>query len=134
MCTTTGEHCSTDKTLFDAANQTLEKQEFACANCTSFGFDNTSTNVDKLNSIKSRALKENNSMFTAGCNCHLVHLAAGQGGKSFAKISGFYMKKHQVVIYHYLNRSTQRKEILKESVKFVDKKWGDILEFFCKKA
>ena len=26
------------------------------------------------------ALKENKSIFIAGCNCHLVHLAAGQGG------------------------------------------------------
>ena len=81
MCTTTGEDCSKAQTLFDAIDQALKKQEVTWGNCISLGVDNTNTNVGEHNSIKSRALKENKSIFIAGCNCHLVHLAAGQGGK-----------------------------------------------------
>ena len=55
-----------------------EKKEITMANCISLMLANTSTNVVKHNSIKSRALRENKSIFIAGCNCQLVHIAAGQ--------------------------------------------------------
>ena len=84
-----------------------EKTEVTWGNCISLGVDNTNTNVDEHNSIKSRALKENKSIFIARCNCHLVYLAAGQGGKAYANISGFDMEEHQVDIYYYFKKSTE---------------------------
>ena len=100
---------STGKTLFNAVKQALKKQEIMSANCISVGLDSTNLNVVEGNSIKSRALKENKSVFVARCNCYFVHLAAGQGEKAFTNISGFNMEVHLAGIYFYFKRSTQRR-------------------------
>ena len=126
MCTTTGEDCSKAQTLFDAIDQALKKQEVTWGNCISLGVANTNTNVGEHNSIK---LKENKSIFIAGCNCHLVHLAAGQRGKAYANISGFDMEEHQVDIYYYFKKSTRRKGILKQYVEFVGEEYDAIIRF-----
>ena len=65
ICTTTGEHCS------EASN------DISWENCISVGLDNTNANMGDHNSTKSRVLNHNSACFLAGCNCHLVHLAAG---------------------------------------------------------
>lgn len=106
-----------------------KKHEIMWAKCKSLGLDNNNTNFSKHISIKSRALKENKPVFIAGCNCHLVHISAGQGGKAFTNISGFYMEEHRIDIYHYFNRGARWKGILKEYFEHACEEWDNIIWF-----
>ena len=79
MCIATGEHCSTGKALF--VNQ---------AYCISLRLNNTSINVGEHNSIKSRALKENKSIFIAECNYSSFSRSTG---KSICKYSWIWYRR-----------------------------------------
>lgn len=96
MCPTTGEDCCKAETLFNAIDSALEHEGISWGNCVSMGVDNTNSNVGEHNSLKSRILTKNPCRFIAGCSCHLAHLAAGKGGKSYTLTSGFDMEQHQV--------------------------------------
>ena len=96
MCSTTGEHCSKSQTLFDKIDSTLTSDELDWDNVVAIGLDNTNANMGDRNSLKSRILAKNNEIFIAGCNCHLVHLAAGKGGEGYAAETGCDCEDHQV--------------------------------------
>ena len=55
--------------------------------------------MENHNSIKCTVLNHNGACSLAGCNCHLVHLAVGRGGKAHAKVFGFDVEEHQVDEY-----------------------------------
>ena len=67
-----------------------------------FGLDNTNNNMGNKNCIKSRILKKNHGYFMAGCNCHLSHLAAGNGGFAYYGECGFDCEDHQVDVYYII--------------------------------
>lgn len=129
MCTTTGEDCSKAYTLFAKIHETLNDDVIHWSNVVSFGLDNTNSNMGCYNSLKSRILKENSSCFVAGCNCHLVHLAAGKGGKAYASISGFNCEEHQVDLYYFFKGSSRRKGILVEYLEFVELDWDNFVRY-----
>ena len=83
MCVTTGEDSGKSASLFGAIDSPLKRDGLDWDNFVSIGLDNTSTNMGYKNSIKSRILHKNLSVFVAGCSCHLAHLAAGSGGKAY---------------------------------------------------
>ena len=129
MCATSGEHCSKASTLFDAIDNTLTKDGLDWDNVVSIGLDNTNANIGNKNSIKSRIFEKNSACFIAGCNCHLVHLAAGKGGVAHSKISGFSCEDHQVDLYYFFRGSTRRKGILAEYLEFVGLEWENIVRY-----
>lgn len=79
------------------------------------------------------ARRGSNQFLFAGCDSHLVHIAAGQVENAFACISGFDMGEKQVDICYYLKRSTRRRRTLIEYVGFVDEDWDDIIRFVAKR-
>ena len=89
MCATSGEHCSKAVTLFNKIDETLFKDGIDWCNVINCGLENTNSNMGCKNSLKSRILEKNSGCFAAGCNCHLVHLAAGKGGQAYESISSF---------------------------------------------
>ena len=52
MCTTSGEHCSTPESLFNAIDNAFNSHEISWEQCVSIGLDNTNVNVRVKNSIK----------------------------------------------------------------------------------
>ena len=122
MCTTSGEHCSTVESLFNAIDKAFTS-EISWEQCVSIGLDNINVNLGVKNSIKSRVQQRNKSCFIAGCNCDLAHIAASNRGSSYSRVSGFDMADHIVDLYYYFKSSTRRKEILLEFLKFLDIEW-----------
>ena len=52
MRTTSGEHCSTPESLFNAIDNAFNSHEISWEQCVSIGLDNTNVNVRVKNSIK----------------------------------------------------------------------------------
>ena len=52
MCTTSGEHCSTPESLFNAIDNASNSHEISWEQCVSIGLGNTNVNVRVKNSIK----------------------------------------------------------------------------------
>ena len=55
--------------------------------CVAFSVDNTSVNMGKINSIKSRVLVKNPDLYFVGCSSHMAHNAACKGEDSFSGAS-----------------------------------------------
>ena len=54
MCITSGEHCSTTESLFNAIDNAFTSTEISWDQCVRIGLDNTNVNVGVKNSIKSK--------------------------------------------------------------------------------
>ena len=54
MCTTSGEHCSTTESLFNAINNTFTLDDISWEQCVSIWLCHANVNVGNKNSIKSR--------------------------------------------------------------------------------
>ena len=84
------------------------------------GLDNTNANIGKRNSIKSRAKQKNNDIVIAGCPCHILHNASGKAGSCFSEVMGFDVEDHCVDVFYWFDKSSKRKNILKEYYDFCD--------------
>ena len=78
-------------------------------NCTSFGVDNTNSNIGAKNSIKSRVLQLNPSIYFIGCLCHIIHNATQKAADAFGSISGFEVEKCCIDHFYWFDKSTKRK-------------------------
>lgn len=96
MCVTSGGHFSKAVTLFNKTDGTLSKDGIDWDNTITSGLDNTNLNMGCYNSLKSITIEKNSSYYAAGCNYHLVHLAAGGGKQAFANLSGFNCEQDQL--------------------------------------
>ena len=83
MCLTTGTGSATAASIFTAMNNALESREIPWTNCVSLSVDNTSVNMGKHNSIKSRAVLKNSSIYMMGCPCHILHNTAQKASQTF---------------------------------------------------
>ena len=101
MCATLGEHCSKAVTLFNKNEETLFKHGIDWCNVTSCGLDNANSNMVVRIHWSQEFLEKNSSCFVAGCNCHLVYLAAGKGGQAYESISSFSYEDHQCDLYFF---------------------------------
>ena len=105
MCSTSGEHCSKAETLFTAIKKKLTDDGIGWEYVVSFGLDNTNSNMGCRNSFKSRIWEKSPCCFVAGCNCHLVHLAAAKGGQTYQNITDFSCNDHQCDLYYFFKGS-----------------------------
>ena len=129
MCATTGEDCGKAKTLFEAIDSNFTRDSISWANTVAVGLDNTAVNMGCNNSIKVRVLEKNSNCFIAGCNCHLLHLAASKGADAYYQVTGFDVEDHSVDIYYYFSKSTKRKGVLMEYFDFVDLEWEEVVRY-----
>ena len=77
---------STAEGIFSKVDSVLETHDISWDNCVGFGLDNTSVNMGCHNSIKSRVLQKNPSIYIMGCPCHIVHNTAGKAGQAFEEV------------------------------------------------
>lgn len=78
---------STAEGIFGKMNDALVKRGILWQNCVGISVDNTSVNMGCRNSIKSRALQVNPSIYIMGCPCHVVHNTAGKATAAFERVS-----------------------------------------------
>ena len=85
--------------------------------------------MESQNSIKSKIIENNTSVFVAECSCHLAHLAATRGGLAFKNVTNFDVEDHQVDLYYFFKNNTQQKRILLEYMEFMVQEWGNMSRF-----
>ena len=76
LCLTSGPDAGKAKSIFDKTNDVLIREGIPWDNCIAFGDHNTNSNIGAKNSIKSRVLEVNASVYFVGCPCHIIHNVA----------------------------------------------------------
>ena len=90
---------STSEALFEMINQTLSQFSISWKNCVAMLLDNTSVNLERKNSIMTRVLNINPTIYINGCPCHIVHNTASKASAKFTEIVGFEVEDFLVNIY-----------------------------------
>ena len=128
MCPMTS---STAEAIFNSLDHRLQKLlgvDNLWLNCTSVGVDNTSANIGVQNSLKTRIQGRNPSVFFNGCPCHIVHNAAQKGADDFSTVSGFDAEEFVVDLFYWFDKSTKRKNLMKEYCQFCDHEYHAVVK------
>lgn len=128
MCVSKGTSAATAAAIFDQIDQKITSLDIPWTNCVAFGVDNTSVNLGKRNSIKTRVVEKNASCYFMGCPCHLVHNVAARASDAFSKSSKFYVEDMCVDMYYWFDKSTKRKSDLEDFCVFCDVTYKQILK------
>lgn len=81
-----GTSCGTAEATDSKMNKVVEGHNIPWANCVALAIDNASVNVGIRNSIKSRVLDQNHSIYIVGCPCHIVLNNAHAGGLVYSEV------------------------------------------------
>ncbi|KAI4815627.1 hypothetical protein KUCAC02_005765 [Chaenocephalus aceratus] len=130
MGLTSGTSCGTAETIFNKMNEVLEGHSIPWANSVALAVDNASVNLGDRNSIKSRVLDQNPSIYVLGCPCHIVHNNAHAGGLVYSEMSGFEVEDFCVDLAYWFKSSTKRKNMLHEFCVFCDTTYMEVLQHF----
>lgn len=125
MCLTMG---STAEAIYTKINEALMKFGVDWNKCVAFGIDNTSVNIGKRNSIKTRVQQQNPAIYFMGCPCHMVHNTATKGAEAFQGETGFDVEDILVDLYYWFDKSTKRKNQLSEFCDFCDVKSREVIK------
>ena len=71
----------TAEILFENIPSALRSNEIDWSNCVRLSLQNTSSNLGRRNSIKTRVQEVNNLIFINGCPCHIVHNTGNKGAE-----------------------------------------------------
>ena len=66
-------------------------------------------NMGKRNSIKTRVLKTNPSIFVNGCPCHIIQNTTSKAAEMLSRVSGFDVEDFLVDLFHWFDKSSKRK-------------------------
>ena len=83
LCLATGVDASKPKEIFEAIDNTLERDEIPLDHCVAFGVDNTNSNIGAKNAVKSRVTQVNPSIYFVGCPCHIIYNAVQKAAETF---------------------------------------------------
>ncbi|KAK6481138.1 hypothetical protein HHUSO_G17313 [Huso huso] len=109
MCITTGTNAATAETIFEKMDSVLKKDNIPWQNCVGLSVDNANVNMGVCNSIKSRILSINPTVYVHGCPCHIVHNNVSAAGTHYIELSDFDVEDMVVDIGYWFKASTKRK-------------------------
>ena len=128
ICTS---NSSTADGIFSVVDSRM-KELLRCSNpwalCTSVGVDNTSVIVGARDSLKTRVISCNPTIYFNGCACHILHNAAQKAAESFAVCCGFDVEEFIIDIFYWFDKSTKRKNGLKSYCTFCDQEYRAIVK------
>ena len=125
MCLTSS---STAESIFSKVNETLTAHGINWDLCVAFSVDNTSVNLGRKNSIKTRVHSVNPSVCFIGCPCHMVHNTAMKSAEAFQVSTNFDVEDMLVDIYYWFDKSTKRKNHLLSFCEFCDITYKQIVK------
>lgn len=125
MCVLKG---GTVEELFRTIDNCMSSFGIPWDNCVAVGVDNTSVNMGKNNSIKTRVLERNSSVYFNGCPCHIVHNTASAASSAFSSATGFDVEDMMVDLFYWFDYSTKRKNKLAEYAEFCDQEYRQIVK------
>ena len=117
--TTDGVNAATSAEIFSKILDVLRTCNVSWNNCVGFSVDNTSVNLGKHNSIKSRVLQVNPSVYFLGFPCHISHNIGNTASSAFALESGFDIEEMAIDLYYWFDKSylhSEKNILLKEVV------------------
>ena len=121
---------STAVGIFNAINNSMEKNMVSWDKCVSLGVDNTSMNVGKHNSVIVEARKKNKDIILMGCPCHIVHNTVSKATKAFVNVvKEFDVEQLLVDVYFHFDYSSKRKNLLVQYCDFCDQQYSKIIKF-----
>jgi len=88
MCSSSS---ATAESIFSKFHETLTKHNIDWQRCVGFSVDNTSVNLGTTNSIMTRVLAKNESVYFLGCPCHIIHNCANHSSNALSKATKFYI-------------------------------------------
>ncbi|KAK6466623.1 hypothetical protein HHUSO_G36086, partial [Huso huso] len=127
MCITTGTNAATAETIFEKMDSVLRKDNIPWQNCVGLSVDNANVNMGVCNSIKSRILSINLTVYVHGCPCHIVHNSASAAGTHYIELSDFDVEDVVVDIGYWFKASTKRKCRLDEFCVFCDTEYMAVI-------
>jgi hypothetical protein len=86
ICLTSGTGSATAASIFEALDGAPQTREIPWVNSVCLSVDNTSVNMGKHNSLKTRATQKNPSIYTMGCPSHIILNTAQQAGNAFREV------------------------------------------------
>lgn len=125
MCMSKG---GTAEELFTNIDNCMSSFGISWDNCVAVGVDNASVNLGKKNSIMTRVLERNRSVYFNGCPCHIVHNTSASAGSAFSCATGFDVEDMMVDLYYWFDYSTKRKNKLAEYAEFCDQEYRKVLK------
>lgn len=90
--------------------------------------DNTSVNIGIRNSIKSRVLVRNKSVFFNGCPCHIIHNAGQKAANAFLAQCGFDVEELVIDLFYWFYNSIKKKNELQSFCSFCDQPYRAIIK------
>ena len=125
MCVSKG---GTAEELFTTIDNCMSAFGIPWDNCVAVGVDNTSVNMGKNNSIKTRVHEKNNAVYFNGCPCHIVHNTASAASSAFSIGTGFDVEDMMVDLFYWFDYSTKRKNKLVEYAEFCDQEYRQVVK------
>ncbi|CAB3996169.1 PREDICTED: uncharacterized protein LOC100641058 [Paramuricea clavata] len=125
MCSATA---STAQAIYDKMNEVLNKHDIPWDYCVGMSVDNTSVNVGRHNSIKTRVEDANDTVYFMGCPCHILHNTAFYGGKAFEEIVNFSADDLCGDIFYWFEHSSKRKNLLSDLCDFCDVQYRQVIK------
>ena len=83
---------------FERIEEVFTSHTIPWSNCVALSVDSASVNIGRHSSIKSRLELKNPSIYTLGCPCHFIHIAAHNASKQLGVASGFDLEELAVDI------------------------------------
>lgn len=127
MCTTSGKNAGTAEVIFGKMDEVLSKHNIPWNNCVSLSVDNTSVNVGRRNSLKSRIVQKNSEVYVIGCPCHILHNISSKAATNFHETTGFDVEELTIDLAYWFDKSTKRKAGLEEFCVFCDVSYREII-------
>ncbi|KAJ8028967.1 hypothetical protein HOLleu_28235 [Holothuria leucospilota] len=112
------------RNIFQAVSDSLSAKNIGFDSCVAFASDNASVMIAKDKGVLTLLKKENPSVYGMGCPCHLSHLAAKRGAKELH----FSPEVFVLDLYYHFDRSTKRKQQLRDEMGFNDQETMKVLK------
>ena len=124
-----GTDVSTAEAMFQSVDNQLNNRDISWDYCLTIGLDHANVNIGDHNSIKSRAKEKDGSIVIAGCPWHILHNASCKAGEMFSQVTNFDIEDHAIDLFHWFDKSSKRKSLLKEHYEFCDTDYSKIIKF-----